>query len=154
MDDDHCGLATRAVILYFGDHDPDGWEIPRSALRNLNKLQAIRWMRIPITMERVALTMDQITQSSKPVPPFPAKMTSSRYASYIREHNTDDAWELDALDPLTLRALIESEVESYFDPTIRQENIDQVDCARAEMRDVMSDQAWIDGVLTEGGTLS
>ena len=36
--ENHESTASKAVVLYFGDHDPDGWEIPRSAERNLEKL--------------------------------------------------------------------------------------------------------------------
>ncbi len=32
----------QVVVLYFGDHDPDGWEIPRSAERNLAKLARVK----------------------------------------------------------------------------------------------------------------
>jgi hypothetical protein len=39
------GKAARCVVLYFGDHDPDGLEIPRSCERNLDKLQRLAPLR-------------------------------------------------------------------------------------------------------------
>ena len=46
---DHASEAYRdgegieeAVVLYFGDHDPDGWEIPRSAERNIEAIASVR----------------------------------------------------------------------------------------------------------------
>lgn len=113
FEDEGLEPPNRAVILYFGDHDPDGWEIPRSSRRNLKRLQELDGEYYAIEFVRCALNMDQIEQYNPP--PFPAKMTSSRYAGYIEEHDTDDAWELDALEPTVLRRLIEDSVDAYFD---------------------------------------
>ena len=103
-----------AVVLYFGDHDPDGWMIPRSAEAATNQLAKVNDLGIPqIRFERIALVMDQIRKYSPP--PFPAKISSSRYEGYVAEHGTTDAWELDALKPEVLERLIRSNVESLFD---------------------------------------
>lgn len=125
--------ASRAVVLYFGDHDPDGWEIPRSAERNLHKLMATYDKSIPIEFRRIALNMDQI-QQYKP-PPFEAKMTSARYRGYVEEHDTDEAWELDALDPEVLRDLIQDEVAGFFDEDVHRENEDEVRRVRFAVTD-------------------
>ncbi len=164
------GRAKRAVVLYFGDHDPDGWEIPRSAERNLAKLRAVQhleygreqaraygWsgdeddfdeeartravdypkeLKYPIEFKRIALNMDQIREYDPP--PFEAKVTSARYAGYVEEHQTRDAWELDALEPSVLRALIRAEVEDLFDPSIHQRNRQLVEHRRLQMRENMT----------------
>ena len=60
---------------------PDGWAIPRSAERVANRLAEVNGLTIPpIRFERVALNMEQIRQF-KP-PPFPAKVSSSRYSGF------------------------------------------------------------------------
>jgi hypothetical protein len=145
-DQRHQGKAERAVVLYFGDHDPDGWEIPRSAERNLAKLRAVRsGPDYPIEFHRVALNMDQIEEHNPP--PFEAKMTSSRYQGYRDEHGTDEAWELDALDPATLRGLIREHVRRYFDELIAADNSDIVRDKRAEVRERMQEDGWITQAL-------
>jgi len=140
------GHAERAVVLYFGDHDPDGFEIPRSAKRNLDKLVNVtRFDPGPIEFRRIALNMDQIRQYSPP--PFEAKTTSSRYATYRVEHDTEDAWELDALEPTVLRDLIRTNVRALFDQDIYADNQDLVREAREEMRERMADIEWLEEVV-------
>lgn len=143
------GWMEKAVVLYFGDHDPDGWEIPRSAERNLEKLRDLRGTGCdyPIQFERIALNMDQIRRYRPP--PFEAKMTSARYAGYVAEHDTDEAWELDALEPRVLRSLIEENVGRFFDLRIEVANVRVVGAAREEMRQVMRAPGWVERVLGE-----
>lgn len=122
------------LVLYFGDHDPDGWQIPRSALNTM--LDIIRVMdnppQAPVRIKRVALNMDQIRDHSPP--PFPAKVSSSRYARYVDEQGTTDAWELDALDPATLTALITSQVAARFDGDIYTANLAHIAGLREQFR--------------------
>jgi len=161
----------QAVVLYFGDHDPDGWEIPRSCERNIGRLQGLQrtehgreqaraygWddadegfedeaeMRqegfepIPITFERVALNMDQIEEFNPP--PFPAKPSSSRYWSYVAEHDVDDAWELDALPPDVLEGIIRDGAERYFDEDIFKHHQEIIEARREELRERMCEPGW------------
>lgn len=136
----------RAVVLYFGDHDPDGWEIPRSAERNVEAIAAVRGVDIPpVEFDRVALNAEQIDEHSPP--PFPAKETSSRFASYVAEHGLDDAWELDALPPETLADLIRDAVTSLFDRTVYDASRAEVEGRRAEMASRMREPGWVAGAL-------
>lgn len=144
------GRAERAIVLYFGDHDPDGWEIPRSCERNIAKLRRLDGLAAPgegfdIEFIRIGLNMDQILTHNPP--PFPAKVSSSRCAGYIEEHGTDDAWELDALDPTTLRDLIREHVTAYFDDDIAADNRETVDEVRDEVRRRVQAPGWAAGVL-------
>lgn len=125
-------IRAGATVLYFGDHDPDGWEIPRSAERNIRKLMAVNDMWLPITFKRIALNMQQIKQYNPP--PFDAKVTSSRYKSYVKEHSTRNAWELDALEPTVLRALIKKNVQDLFDKDIGVNNQVELMKAREKFR--------------------
>lgn len=128
--------TERAVVLYFGDHDPDGFEIPRSAERNIEKLRYLSDRSdIDISFERCALNIDQVRKYNPP--PFPAKPTSSRYRSYVEEHGIDDAWELDALNPNILRDLITENVDAQFDDEIWQTNEELVNERRADMLERM-----------------
>lgn len=137
---------TEAVVLYFGDHDPDGWQIPRSAEETLNTLARVHDLDIPtIRFERVALLMSQIKKYAPP--PFPAKTTSSRYAGYFAEHGIKDAWELDALSPKVLDALIRSNVDNHWDQGIHDHWQGLARTNRVLLRNQMKEPGWVRKVL-------
>lgn len=135
-----------ALVLYFGDHDPDGWEIPRSAERNIQAIAEVRGLDLPpVRFERIALNWEQIDEYNPP--PFPAKESSSRFASYVREHGLRDAWELDALRPDVLERLIRWAIDRHFDTSIHQQNRIDVNNARAELRDRLLQPGWAERAL-------
>ena len=150
VDDDgnelDVGSLQEAVVLYFGDHDPDGWQIPRSAEETMNTLAQVHNLDTPpIRFIRVALLMSQINQY-KP-PPFPAKTTSSRYAGYYREHGIKDAWELDALSPRVLDGLIRSNVARHWDGSIHDHWQELARTNRVILRQRMKESGWVINVL-------
>lgn len=104
------------VIIHLGDHDPSGMDMSRDIYDRQ------RTFRSSIQLERIALNMDQIEEYGPP--PNPAKLSDSRSNSYVSEYGYD-SWELDALNPLTLRELIRNTVESYRDENIYGEVIAQ-----------------------------
>ena len=67
---------------------------------------------VPIEVDRIALNMDQVEEYSPP--PNPAKATDARFESYRRKFG-EESWELDALDPGDLNALIVDRVEQVID---------------------------------------
>lgn len=131
----HRGTAQECVILYFGDHDPDGWEIPRAAERSLHLLMDNYGLDVPLRFERIALNMDQIEKFNPP--PFEAKMSSSRYKKYRNEHGTDLAWELDALNPVKLRALIRENIAKHFNTDIAEGNRVEIKRFRERLADIL-----------------
>lgn len=144
------GVAEEAVILYFGDHDPDGLEIPHSCLRTIEEMREYGTAPsgLPaVTLRRVALTRAQIDQYNPP--PFPAKESSARYAKYVRETGLDEAWELDALDPATLNALIREAVDAEFDEDIYRINEERIEERRGELRERMLAPGWVRDSLGE-----
>lgn len=135
-----------AVVLYFGDHDPDGWQIPRSAEEAINTFIEVQGLDVPpVRFERVALNMDQIRRYNPP--PFAAKMSSSRFASYYKEHRTQKAWELDALSPAVLDRLIRDEVGNLFDPAIWAKWKTFRDANRSRLKHRMSEGDWLQEAL-------
>lgn len=105
--------ATQVVILHLGDHDPSGIDMTRD-------IQDRLWMFCDpedcgdkVIVERIALNMAQV-EEHKP-PPNPAKVTDSRYQKYSESYG-DESWELDALEPRVLDALIERHIEDRVDP--------------------------------------
>jgi hypothetical protein len=95
------------VVIHLGDHDPSGIDMTRDIR---DRLEQMSWGDVEV--RRIALNMDQIRQYDPP--PDPAKVTDSRALGYIATYG-DSSWELDALEPRVLTALIESEIESVLD---------------------------------------
>lgn len=90
-------------IIHLGDHDPSGIDMSRDIYERLHET-----FMANCEFVRVALTMDQVNEY-KP-PPNPAKITDSRYKTYVAEYG-DESWELDSLEPLKFRQLIELELD-------------------------------------------
>jgi len=124
------------VILHLGDHDPSGIDMTRDINDRIrtfltgDKVRSLisdgfNYDTDPETMigmvgdhlerfevKRIALNMDQIEQYDPP--PNPTKLTDSRASGYV-ENFGNESWELDALDPRTLDALIEEHIEEIVD---------------------------------------
>jgi hypothetical protein len=96
----------KAVILHFGDHDPSGIDMTRDIQDRL------KLFRCRVDVHRLALNMDQVEEYEPP--PNPAKATDARFNGYQSEHG-DESWELDALDPPVLAALVRDWVEERRD---------------------------------------
>jgi hypothetical protein len=94
------------IILHLGDHDPSGIDMTRDISDRLCLFNCAT------TVKRIALNHSQIKQYRPP--PNPAKITDSRARDYIRDHGRS-SWELDALEPQVIVALIRKEIESYID---------------------------------------
>jgi hypothetical protein len=127
--------GKRNFVIHLGDHDPSGIDMTRDIT---DRLTLFAGGHAP-EVRRIALNMDQVEAYNPP--PNPAKVTDSRYESYEREHG-DESWELDALDPATLSALISTEVLSLRDETLWEAAKAREDGERAQLQRV-SDQ-WDD----------
>lgn len=91
------------VILYFGDLDPSGIEIPRAIGRGIEKLG------LTVTIKRCALLPDDITRYQLPHDPDALKETDTRAKRYISLYGRY-AVELDALHPADLIDRIDSSI--------------------------------------------
>jgi hypothetical protein len=98
------------VVLYLGDHDPSGINMPRVAQRDLSMFAGEE-----IEVRRLALNLDQVRQLR--LPPNPAKRSDQRYGAYVEEFDTDKSWELDALDPPYVDQLLRGAISGYVDKT-------------------------------------
>ena len=98
------------VILYFGDYDPSGEDIPRSLEQNL-----LDDFGVDVTVERIALMEDQVLAWK--LPPAPAKQTDSRTANWGGLGQV----ELDAVDPKKLQGMVRDAVAKYFDTEVHDE---------------------------------
>lgn len=119
------GHKQTPVILHFGDHDPSGIDMTRDIVDRLKMFAGFS-----IGVERLALNMDQVEQYGPP--PNPAKTTDSRYASYIQIHG-EESWELDALEPSVLAALVREAVGKFRDDDLWAEDEQEELDGRAQL---------------------
>lgn len=143
----------KCVLLYLGDHDPDGVQIPRSitsstaqvmkACFNDSRRDNAEEFVFPVEVHRIALTHAQINRYNPP--PFPAKPSSSRFASYVERTGIDDAWELDALPTKAMLQLIKDKVNEHFDDDIHRRNEAFVSRIRSRVR-VVAEEVYQAGL--------
>lgn len=108
--------GKECIFIYVGDHDPSGIDMGRDHRDRLTTL-----FQVPVGVRRIALNMDQIEQY-KP-PPNPTKVSDSRSGEYIRKFG-HTCWELDALSPKTIEALVRKEIEALMDHEAWAERMD------------------------------
>lgn len=95
------------IVFHLGDHDPSGIDMSRDITDRLELFGGGK-----IKVKRIALNMDQIEEFNPP--PNPAKQTDARFERYQELHG-DESWELDALNPETITALIADEMNEIID---------------------------------------
>jgi hypothetical protein len=105
----YIAAGQRVVVLHLGDHDPNGIDMTRDIA---DRLQRFVEHDRPgagdeVEVRRVALTYAQVQQYAPP--PNPAKEADSRFAAYVSQFG-DQSWELDALQPAVIDALVEDAV--------------------------------------------
>ena len=123
-----------AHILYLGDHDPSGMDMVRDIRDRLLEFDA------DVEVDHIALTDEQIAKYNPP--PNPAKVTDPRAGKYIAEYGKT-SWEVDALTPTVLNALIESKILDLIDYTKYEDILEQekIDIKKLkEFRDMVNEE--------------
>lgn len=92
-------------ILYFGDFDPTGVDIPRNVREELEGAWGAR-----VNLDVIALMKDQAEE--RELPWDYAKPTDSRTKAFLAEHGIDHTWELDALPPDVLERMVREAIEA------------------------------------------
>lgn len=126
------------VVIYLGDHDPSGIDMTRDVEERLrlfsgldaqyeDGIMATGNYDYEMTVERIALNMDQIKRY-KP-PPNPTKLTDSRAGGYLKLFG-HTCWELDALEPRALAKLVTDTVAQYRDEDLWAEAVEREQKAR------------------------
>lgn len=95
-----------SYIYQFGDHDPTGAIIPVAIERRLREFCP----DADFTLERVALTPDQVTAYS--LPTRPTKRVGNKHALAF----DGDSVELDALPSRVLKEMVREVIERHIDP--------------------------------------
>lgn len=117
------------IILYVGDHDPSGLDMLRDIKTRLLEFGTDDFRLIP-----VALTMSQI-KKYKP-PPNPAKISDPRAGWYINQFG-NTSWELDALSPKVLEAVVRTALLRHLDVIQYNFMIDQEDKDKIKLKNII-----------------
>jgi len=117
----HIRYGKPVIVLHLGDHDPSGIDMTRDLQDRLHMFEA------DTQVKRIALNMGQVDAYNPP--PNPAKITDSRAAMYIARFGAE-SWELDALDPSVLHALIMEEASQHIDSTLWARVVDLQEAQR------------------------
>lgn len=98
------------VIIYFGDYDPSGEDIPRALQENIRQLGCDS-----IEVRRICLNYQQVIDWK--LPPAPAKITDSRTKNWDGIGQV----ELDAVKPEKLISLLDDAIADIFDTELYEE---------------------------------
>ncbi len=146
----HADAGQTPVIIHLGDHDPSGIDMTRDITARLELFMAGDGYE-PAEVRRIALNMGQV-EAYQP-PPNPAKVTDSRASGYIALFGTS-SWELDALNPEVLDALITDEIASLRDLEVWEADHAAQERARAVLTAVSRRWGEVAGFLDGGGDAS
>lgn len=113
------------IILYFGDYDCSGEDIPRSIQENLEKMGTY------VEVRRIALMEHQVIEWK--LPPAPTKETDSRGRNWDGLGQV----ELDAVEPSQIVRLCNDAIKSVFDPELYVELQNQEDTEKYEFRAIL-----------------
>lgn len=98
---------SNPIILYAGDHDPSGLNIPAVIGERLKRFC------VDVEIRRIGLTLAQIRELD--LPPNPAKETDGNYKRYVEATGLKESWELDALPPEKLSGLFTEAISELTD---------------------------------------
>ena len=114
------------IILYFGDYDPSGEDIPRALKENIVNLGCPE-----IEVRRICLIEEQVLAWN--LPPAPTKLTDSRTANWDGLGQV----ELDAVKPEKLIELLDAAIYEIFDLELYDELLDEESREKEIFRDDM-----------------
>jgi hypothetical protein len=115
------GISDMKEIGRNADEIDYGWELNYYGPSAIGEAAGVEFVNDDenlFEVDRIALTMAQIRQYDPP--PNPAKLSDARAADYIINYGSS-SWELDALEPTALAALITNAVLRYRDDELWEE---------------------------------
>src|ERR1700690_958660 len=123
----HVNKGQRPIIFHLGDMDPSGKDMTRDIFDRIKMFMG------GTKLKRLALNMDQVEKYNPP--PNPAKLTDSRCQGYIAKFGSG-SWELDALEPSVIAALIRKNVMALVDKKLFQQRLNERKKQRAVLQTV------------------
>jgi hypothetical protein len=125
------------VVLYFGDFDPSGLNIPEVVDRDLGPA----FFHQSFDFDRKALTKEQIEEMD--LIPAPVKLTDSRAEGFMAEHG-EEVYELDAIEPARLQEIIRESIREHWDEDAESRRDDDEDDGRDEVARLLDDKSLTD----------
>lgn len=111
-------------LFYLGDLDPSGEDMVRDIDARLFEFG------VEVEVEKIALTIEQVRRYRPP--PNPAKMSDSRAAEFVKKYGRS-SWEVDALTPQQLQAVIRDSLDGIIDTEAMDEIIEQEEADKARL---------------------
>jgi hypothetical protein len=105
--------GKKPIILYFGDYDASGEDIPRSIYENFLKFD------VEVEVKRIALMKEQVVAWK--LPPAPSKPSDTRTANWGGLGQV----ELDAVKPEQIVELCEQAIREIFDNDLHDELLEK-----------------------------
>jgi hypothetical protein len=102
------------TILYVGDWDPSGLYMSEVDLPHRLSFENVCG-DMDVFMHRVAILGDNARQAGLPSFLAAGKRTDTRYAWWRSQGYGATCWELDAMNPNDLRAVVQAAIEEYLD---------------------------------------
>lgn len=108
-----------AVILYFSDFDPSGYQMAISVSRKIQAHGDLRFPDLTVQVRQVALTQGQVRTYN--LPSTPLKEGEKRRAKWMEafKHEQTEIDALAALRPDLLRQLAEEAIAPFYDRTLQ-----------------------------------
>jgi hypothetical protein len=103
--------GKKTHIIHLGDHDPSGIDMTRDIRERMYEFSGYPFGG-QFKVHRIALNKDQVEEFNPP--PNPAKFKDPRANKYISEFG-ESSWELDALPPTIITALIHANIHTKID---------------------------------------
>lgn len=123
--DDAISEDKQPIILYFGDYDCSGEDIPRSISDTLSR------MGTNVEVKRIALMKHQVIEWK--LPPAPTKESDSRSASW----NGLGQVELDAVEPRKIAQLCRDAINEIFDHDLYSELMEVEEQEIRQFREIL-----------------
>jgi hypothetical protein len=136
--------GRETTILYLGDHDPTGIDISRDVQARLELF------RSKCRVDRIALNWDQITDD---LPPSPAKVTDSRTGGYVDQFGTTDTWELDAMEPAAMDALVDEAIQDRIEHVLWDRRVERENRERAVITAISGNWAAVQSWMNSEGMI-
>jgi hypothetical protein len=118
--------GKKTIILYFGDYDCSGENIPETIITNLNRMGLD-----DIELRRIALKEEQVIEWE--LPPAPTKESDTRAAKWQGLGQV----ELDAVEPDKIVELCEESIEDIFDEDLYDELMEQQKVEKKEFQKII-----------------
>lgn len=121
-------LDKKVVVLYFGDYDCSGEDIPRSIRDTIIRMGIDEY---DFEIRRIALMEQQVIDWK--LPPAPTKTTDTRSANWDGLGQV----ELDAVDNRKIQELLTDAIESIFDQELGDELDEQEEREKEEFKNIL-----------------